>query len=78
VPDRRSTSSDPRKVIDDMHTFATGQTQRLLGEPTLGIDNHMVGARLLGRGDLFLRRDAPDDMTAPQLDDLGQQPNGPP
>src|SRR6266849_5441276 len=61
----------PGAVIDDMHAVATGQTQGLLGEPTLGIDNHMVGARLLGRGDLFLRRDAPDDLTAPQLDDLG-------
>jgi hypothetical protein len=56
-----------------MHAFAVCQAERLLGEPTLGIDNHMVGARLPGCGDLFLRRDAPDDMTAPQLDDLGQQ-----
>jgi hypothetical protein len=56
-----------------MHSFATGQTQGLLGEPALGIDNHMISAGFLGHGDLLLRRDAPDDMTTSQLDDLGQQ-----
>src|ERR1700736_3863513 len=71
--ERSLKSRRPGAVIDDMRAFATGETQRLLDEPTLGIDNHMVGARLPGCGDLFLRRDAPDDITAPQLDDLGQQ-----
>jgi hypothetical protein len=37
------------------------------------IDNHVVSARLLGHRDLLVRRDTPDDTTAPQLDDLGQQ-----
>src|SRR5260370_35806330 len=55
----------PGAVIDDMHAFATGQTQRLLGEPPLGLDCNMAGARLVGRSDLLLQRDAPDDMTAP-------------
>src|SRR5271168_4099617 len=63
----------PGAVIDDMHAFATGQTQGLLGKTTLGIDNHMISAGLLGHGDLLLQGDTPDDMTAAQLDDLGQQ-----
>ena len=60
-----------RAVINDMHAFPAGQ--RLLGEPTLAIDDHMIGAGLLGDGDLHLRRDAPDDMAAAQLDNLSQQ-----
>jgi hypothetical protein len=56
-----------------MHAFPAGHPERLLSEPPLGIDDHMVGAGLLGDGDLLLRRDAPDDMAAPQLDNLGQQ-----
>src|ERR1700736_3013369 len=57
----------PGAVIDDMHAFATGETQRLLDEPTLGIDNHMISAGLLDQGDLLLRGDTPDDTTASQL-----------
>ena len=33
----------------------------------------MIGTGLLGHGDLLLRRDAPDDVTASQLDDLCQK-----
>src|SRR6266446_9608540 len=57
----------PGAVIDDMHAFATGQTLGLLGEPALGIDNHMISAGFLGHGELLLRGDTPDDMTASQL-----------
>jgi hypothetical protein len=60
-----------------MHAFPSGQPERLFGETTLGIDDHMIGTGLLGHGDLLLRRDAPYDMAAPQLDDLGQQQTEP-
>src|SRR5258708_6824383 len=63
----------PGAVIDDMEAWARGRTEGLVGEPTLGMDNHMISAGLLGHGDLLLRGDTPDDMTASQLDDLGQQ-----
>ena len=55
----------PGAVIDDVHALAMGQPQRLLGESALGIDDHVVGARLLSRGDLVLRRDASDDRGRP-------------
>jgi hypothetical protein len=57
--------------------YLSAEIPNRFGETTLGIDDHMIGTGLLGHGDLLLRRDAPDDMAAPQLDDLGQQQTEP-
>jgi hypothetical protein len=56
-----------------MHALAVCQAERLLGEVALGVDDHVIGAGLLRRGHLLVRRHPSDDVATPQLDDLGQQ-----
>ena len=53
-----------------MHAFAGGQAQHLVGEASIGIDDHVVGSRGAGYLDLLGARDPADHPAAAQLDDL--------
>lgn len=79
VPDRRSASIDPLKVlgaraiVNDVHALASGHAQDVIRKLSFGIDDDVFSAGLPGARNLVLRRDPSDHAATLEPDNLCQQ-----